>query len=82
MKYKVGDKVRVRQWEDLKSQYKTDEYGEINVGVIYISYFGHKRMTLDLQEQSITLDMFLRLGTPKIKKIMVALIEYSLTPLN
>ena len=36
MKYKVGDKVRVRQWEDLKSQYKTDEYGEINVGVIFV----------------------------------------------
>ena len=36
MKYKVGDKVRVRQWEDLKSQYETDEYGEINVGVIFI----------------------------------------------
>ena len=36
MKYKVGDKVRVKKWEDLKSQYETDEYGEINVGVIFV----------------------------------------------
>ena len=35
MKYKVGDKARVKKWEDLKSQYKVDEYGEINVGVYF-----------------------------------------------
>ena len=36
MKYKVGDKVKVRQWEDLKSQYETDQYGEINIGVGFV----------------------------------------------
>ena len=61
--------------ENLYKFQKTEDF-------IYISYFGRERMTLDLRDQSITLDMFFRLGTPKTKKIMVALIEYSLTPLN
>ena len=68
---------------ELKKIVEENEYNfQKTEDFIYISYFGHKRMTLDLREQSITLDMFLRLGTPKTKKIMVALIEYSLTPLN
>ena len=49
---------------------------------IYIHYLGHKIMTLDLQNQAITLGNNVLLGTPRIKKVMVALIEYSLTPLN
>ena len=49
---------------------------------IYISYIGLKTMTLDFQDQSISLDIFVKLGSPRIKRIMVALIEYSLTPLN
>ena len=49
---------------------------------IYISYLKRERMILDLQDQSITLSDNVKIGTPSIKKIMVALIEYSLTPLN
>lgn len=33
MKYKVGDKVRVKKWEDLELEYKVDEDGEIWYGV-------------------------------------------------
>ena len=29
MTYKIGDKVRVKKWEDLESKYEVDEYGEI-----------------------------------------------------
>lgn len=29
MKYKVGDKVKVKKWEDLALEYEVDEYGEI-----------------------------------------------------
>ena len=30
MKYKVGDKVRVRQWDDMVKEFGTDEAGRIN----------------------------------------------------
>lgn len=30
MKYKVGDKVRVKKWGDLELEYKVNEYGEIH----------------------------------------------------
>lgn len=49
---------------------------------IHISYFGIERMILDLRDESITVDNDVKLGTPRIKKIMVALIEYSLTPIS
>ena len=49
---------------------------------IHISYLGIERMILDLRDQSITLGDDVKLGSQRIKKIMVALIEYSLTPLN
>lgn len=31
MKYKVGDKVRVRSWEDMKKEFSLDHYGNINM---------------------------------------------------
>ena len=33
MKYKVGDKVRVKKWGDLELEYKVDKYGSICHGV-------------------------------------------------
>jgi hypothetical protein len=36
MKYKVGDKVKVKEWEDLKLEYKADEDGYIDVGVGFV----------------------------------------------
>lgn len=30
MKYKVGDKVRVRKWDDMAIEYGTDDFGNIN----------------------------------------------------
>lgn len=53
---------------------KTDQF-------IFISYYGLEKMKLDLQDHSITVDKNTILVTQSIKKIMVALIEYSLTPL-
>ena len=58
--------------------YKFEKIGDF----IYIHYLGLKAMILDLRNNSITVDNGVRLTTPCIKKIMVALIEYSLTPLN
>lgn len=29
--YNIGDKVTVRQWDDMESEFGLDEYGEINV---------------------------------------------------
>ena len=52
---------------------KTDQF-------IFISFYGLGKMQLDLQNHSITVDKNTILVTPCIKKIMVALIEYSLTP--
>ena len=55
---------------------KTDKF-------IYIIDFVHERtITLDLKGQSITVDNSTRLTSHTIKNCMVALIEYSLTPLN
>ena len=39
MKYKVGDKVRVRQWDDMAREFGLDEYGDIAM-----SYFFSKEM--------------------------------------
>ena len=33
MKYKIGDKVRVKKWEDLELEYEVDKYGSICHGV-------------------------------------------------
>ena len=30
MRYKVGDKVRVRQWDDMAKEFGTDEAGRID----------------------------------------------------
>ena len=35
MKYKVGDKVRVKKWEDLELEYKVDEDGYIYHGAFF-----------------------------------------------
>jgi len=32
MKYKVGDKAKVKEWGDLELEYEVDEYGEILYG--------------------------------------------------
>ena len=49
---------------------------------IHIYYTSLKAMTLDLRDQSITVDANVKLCSQSIKKIMVALIEYSLTPIS
>lgn len=36
MKYKVGDKVRVKEWKDLELEYEVDEYGDICHGAMFI----------------------------------------------
>lgn len=35
MQYKVGDWVRIRQWDDMKAEYGLDEYGNILVPLIF-----------------------------------------------
>lgn len=35
MRYKVGDKVRVRQWEDMVKEFGVDEFGDINTTGTY-----------------------------------------------
>ena len=37
MKYKVGDKVRVRQWDDMAREFRVNKYGNIDVGNILFS---------------------------------------------
>lgn len=37
MKYKVGDKVRVRQWDDMVKEFGINKYGDINIGNILFS---------------------------------------------
>ncbi len=37
MKYKVGDKVRVRQWDDMAREFGIDKYGDIDMGNILFS---------------------------------------------
>ena len=41
--FKVGDKVRVREWEDMVEEYGLDNYGRINTpGVVFSKYVdGH-----------------------------------------
>lgn len=66
---------------ELKRIVEENGYEFKNTGLfIIISYFGRAIMTLDLLGQSITLDNSTRLASHRIKKIMVALIECSLTP--
>ena len=36
MKYKIGDKVKVKKWEDLELEYEVDEYGSICHGAMFI----------------------------------------------
>lgn len=35
MQYKVGDWVRIRQWDDMKAEYGLDEYGNILIPLIF-----------------------------------------------
>ena len=35
MRYKVGDKVRVRQWDDMVEEFSTDDYGDILADGLY-----------------------------------------------
>ena len=32
MKYKVGDKVKVREWDDMAKEFRIDEDGDIDTG--------------------------------------------------
>ena len=36
-KYKVGDKVRIRKWDDMVSEFGIDEDGDIDCGLIYFN---------------------------------------------
>ena len=33
--YNIGDKVAIRQWEDMESEFGLDEYGNINVPKVF-----------------------------------------------
>lgn len=33
--YNIGDKVTIRQWEDMESEFGLDEYGNINVPKVF-----------------------------------------------
>jgi hypothetical protein len=50
MKYKVGDKVKVRSWEDMEKEYGVDSGGFILAGTVYFSSdmrkFCGKRVTI------------------------------------
>jgi len=58
MKYKAGDKVRIRQWEALKRQYKLDEDGDIpKIGFLKMmkEYCGK---TVTINQIDVTLDRY------------------------
>lgn len=35
MRYKIGDKVRIKTWEDLEKEYGLNEDGDINCNVLF-----------------------------------------------
>jgi len=35
MKYKVGDKVKIKTWEEMEEEFGLDKYGSINMSSIY-----------------------------------------------
>ena len=36
MKYKIGDKVRVRQWDEMKKEFGLDPWGDIKCDHIFV----------------------------------------------
>lgn len=41
MDYKVGDKVRVKEWDELREEFGVDENGKLNCSVGFISSHDH-----------------------------------------
>lgn len=62
MKYKVGDKVTIRSWDDMKKEYGTDSAGDIKVPCIFNSemkeYCGRK-MTISEMRRSYLGDRYI-----------------------
>ena len=41
MEFKIGDRVRIRQWEDMEKEFGTDSDGDISVCVSFVKGMRH-----------------------------------------